>query len=154
MASQWHQSAIYSIINGDINLALDTFKIMLVDSTYSDNKDFSVVDNGTADDPASHEISVTGYTPGFGGSGRKTAIITSQVNNTDDRVDFAIADLTWVGLSTGATIGGACLIKEGTNDADSRLICFFDLPDTPTNNGDITLDFLALGSGGNLRFST
>jgi hypothetical protein len=76
--------------------------------------------------------------------------------DTDNRVDIGIqSDLVWTSLGVGATIAGAILIKEGgANDTTSRLICYWDVTDTPTNGGDITLDFTVAASGGNIRLTT
>jgi len=155
MASHWYNTALKEFLDGTMDIDTTTLKIMLVKSGYTPDKGDDVVDAGGANDAVDHELTVSGYTGGYGGAGRKTATVTLQANDTDDRVDIAIADLTWTALATGETIAGAILIKEGgANDTTSRLIAYFDVTDTPTNGGDITLDFNSLGSGGNLRIST
>ena len=137
----------------EIDFNTDVLKIMLVTSGYVANRDDDVVDAGGANDPVDHEIAVSGYTGGWGGSGRKTATLTHEVDKTNDRAEIDIADLTWTALGTGATIAAAILIKEGgANDTTSRLIAYFDITDTPTNGGDITLDFDAVE--GAIRLST
>jgi hypothetical protein len=155
MASAWHQSGLKDLLNGSMDIDTDTFKLIPVDSTYTDDKDYVFLDEGDGDDVSSHEISATSYTGGFGGAGRKSCTITLQANNTDDRVDIAIADITWssIGGASNATIGGFILAKEITNDAGSKILAFFDITDTATNGGDITVDFTALASGGNLRIA-
>lgn len=125
---------------GPLDLMGDTIKVMLVDSTYTGDPDDQFVDDGTANDPASHEISVTGYTPGFGGGGRKTLAGKSIASDlTNDRAEFDANDVVWTGLGAGATIGAALLIKEVTNDGASIVIAKFDVTNTPTNGGDVTL---------------
>ena len=157
MASGFYNQGLLDVTNGAIDLDTDTLKLMLVDTSYTFDPDHDVVDNGGNDatDPSFNEIVATNYTVGFSGAGRKTVTITSGVNDTNNRADFAIADVTWTALGGGTndTIGGAILIEERTNDTDSRLIAFFDLTDTPTNGSDVTLDFNSLASGGNIRFS-
>lgn len=157
MASGFYNQGLVDVTNGTIDLDTDTVKLMLVDTGYTFDPDHDVIDNGAnnATDPSFNEIVATNYTGGFGGGGRKTLTITSGVNDTNNRADFAVADVTWTSLGGGTndTIGGAILVKEGTNDTDSRLIVFFDLTDTPTNGSDVTLDFNSLASGGNIRFS-
>jgi hypothetical protein len=157
MASGFYNQGLVDVTDGTTDLDTDTLKLMLVDTGYTFDPDHDVVDNGAnnATDPSFNELVATNYTGGYSGAGRKTVTITSGVNDTNNRADFAIADLTWTALGGGVndTIGGAILIKENTNDTDSRLIAFFDLTDTPTNGSDVTLDFNALGSGGNIRFA-
>lgn len=157
MASGFYNQGLVDVTDGTIVLQTDTVKLMLVDTGYTFDPDHDVVDNGANDatDPSFNEIVATNYTVGFGGAGRKTLTVTRQVNDTNNRADFAVADVTWTALggATNDTIGGAILIEERTNDADSRLIAFFDLTDTPTNGSDVTLDFNSLAAGGNIRFS-
>jgi len=156
MASGFYNAALVDIGKAVIDLDTDTLKLGLTGTatTYTYNPDDVFLDAGGANDVTDAELTgVSGYTRGFGGAGRKTVTITGQANNTNNRADFAIADLTWTALGTGDTIDTAFLCKEITNDAGSKLIASFDLTNTPTNGGDITLDFLALGSGGNLRFA-
>lgn len=154
MASFLYTTGLKEIVDNTIDIDNDTLKLMLVGSAYVANKDDLVVDAAGANDPVDEEINVTGYTPGWGNSGRKTVTVTLQANTTDDRVDIALDDQTWTALGTGATIAAAILIKEGgANDTTSRLIAYFDVTDTPTNGGDITLDFNTLGAGGNIRIA-
>lgn len=115
----------------------DTIKAMLVTSSYTPN-----VDDDFASTPAANEISVTGYTPGFAGSGRKTlGTKTATVNDTADRGELGAANITWTTLGAGATIAGVVIYKHNTSDADSPLICYLDVTDTVTNGGDISLTF-------------
>lgn len=133
-------------ISGTINLLTDTLKVMLVDSTYTGNADDDFVDDGTANDPASHEISVTGYTPGFSGSGRKTlAGATMTTDDTNDVVVFDANDVTWTALGAGATIGAVILYKNGTSDTDSQLIAKFDPTNAATNGSDVTAQWSTSG---------
>lgn len=148
MASGAYQYGMSKILDGTIDLDTTTLKIMLLASSYTYNPDHDGVDDLT-------EISgASGYTGGFGGAGRKTATVAISVDNTNNKVIVTFTDLTWTALGTGATIGGAALVREITNDAGSIPICFFDLTDTPTNGGDITIDFAAAGAnGGNLQLA-
>lgn len=157
MAGILYNKGWEEVINGVIDIDTDTLKMMLIGTgvTYTPNKDDELVDAGGANDLIDAELNgVSGYTRGWGGAGRKTVTVTLQANDTNDRVDIAIADLTWTALGAGDTIAYAVLIKEGgSDDTTSRPIACFDVTDTPTNGSDVTLDFLALGSGGNIRLT-
>ena len=137
MASGFYNLALAEIGKALIDLDGDTLKVMIVDSTYVYDPDHTVVDNGgnNATDPSFCELVATNYAGGYGGAGRKVATITGQANNTDNRADFALADLVWTALggAVNGTIGGLILIKEITADVSSRLIAFFDVTDLPTN---------------------
>ena len=118
-------------------------KVMLVGSGYTPDKDHSFVDSITGG--TSKELSGTGYTAGFGGSGRKALASRAVVrDDTADKVYFDAADVTWAGINAG-TIAYVALVKEVTNDADSPLLAILDPADTVTNGGDITLQFAADG---------
>jgi hypothetical protein len=155
MASGWYQQGLEDALDNTLNLDTDTLKVMLVTSSYTYDADHTVVDNGGNDatDPSFNELTVSGYTGGFGGAGRKTTALAMNVDNTNNAVDIELnggANQTWTSLASGETIGGAILIKEITADTSSRLICFFDVTDTATNGGDVTLTWSALASGGNM----
>ena len=148
MASILFNKAKEDIIGGVIDLNADTLKLMLVDSTYTPDPDTELVDAGGASDILDAEISVTGYTGGWGGAGRKT--LTSKNFSNDSATDRAIfdstVDYTWSSLGAGATIVAAVLIKEGgANDTTSRPIVYIDTNDVSTNGGDITLQLDANG---------
>ena len=143
MASKIYASGMRDIVDGTISLSSDTIKVALVDAsyTYAATHDFM-------NDVSANELSGTGYTGGFGGSGRKTlASKTITVNST--HIEFDAADITWTGLNAG-TIGGAILIEEITNDASSALLAFIDPTDLPTNGGDVTL---VVNSGGFMQIA-
>lgn len=148
MASGWYNRAKKEIMDGTISLLSDTIKVMLVTSSYTFNPDHDFIDMGGANDPADHELSGTGYTGGYGGSGRKT-LASKAITEDDpnDRAEFDAADVTWTSINAG-TIRAAILIKEGTNDADSKLIAYIDnAAQFPlvTNGGDVTLQWNAEG---------
>lgn len=146
MADGVYNNLKHGLAAGTIDLAADTLKVMLVTSGYTFNADHDFLDEGGANDLTDHEISVTGYTPGFGGAGRKTlASKTFTENDTNDRGEFDAADLVWTTLGSGATIDAAVVIKEITNDAASVPLIYFDLTATPTNGGDFTLSFSSTG---------
>lgn len=148
-----YNKAAEEIATGTIDLLNDTIKTMLVNSTYSAARTDLVVDAGGANDALDAEISVSGYTGGWGGSGRKSLTSkTLTVDQPNNRAEFDAADLTWTALGSGATIAAMILIKEGgSNDTTSRLIAYLDVTDTSTNGGDITFTF---DSQGIIQFST
>jgi hypothetical protein len=148
-----YNKAAQELADGTIDLLTDTIKTMLVTSQYSAARSDLVVDNGGANDPLDAEISVSGYTGGWGGSGRKSlASKTVVVDQPNNRAEFSAGNLTWTTLGSGATIAAMLLIKEGgSNDTTSRLIAYLDVTDTATNGGDIAFTFDAQGI---IQFST
>jgi len=156
MATNWYVKGLEDCFDGTIDLFNDTLKIMLLSNTtvYTPSKAHLVVDAEGANDPVDAELSCTGYVPGWGNSGRKTAEITKAPNFTLARIEVTIGDLTWISLQAGYTVVAAVLIKEGTaDDTTSRLIGYIDGPDRVTNGSDFKLDFLDSANGGNFRIA-
>jgi hypothetical protein len=132
------------LLNGGIDPLADTLKVMLVGSGYTPDKDHSFADSITGG--TSKELSGTGYTGGFGGSGRKA--LASKAVTKDDSANVAYldaADLTWTAIDAG-TVAYLAVIKEVTSDADSPILCIVDVePNVVTNGGDYTVTWAADG---------
>lgn len=152
MASGAYNRALKEILDRTLDITSGC-KVMLVGSEYTYDPDHDFVDMGGANDPTDAEIDATNYTRGFNGAGRKAATLTFVEQDANNRAVIRIADLTWTALggALNDTVEAAILIKEGTADNDSKLIAYFDLPTTPTNGSDVTLDFDP--TDGNIRFT-
>lgn len=128
--------------DGTIDFLTQTIKIMLVTSSYVANKNDQFVEEG-ANDANEHELSGTGYTAGFAGSGRKT-LATKAVNKDDpnDRDEWDADDITWTGIDAG-TAAAAIMYFHNTADTDSVLIAYIDSGGFPivTNGGDLTIQW-------------
>jgi len=149
MASLVYNAAKKEIGDGTIDLVNDAaIKVMLVNSTYTPNADDLVVDAGGASDAIDAEITATNYTGGFAGAGRKALGGKAWAqDDANDRAEFDANDLTWsaIGGAANDTIVGAIIIKEITDDTQSRLIAYIDHADTTTNGGDFTIQWNAEG---------
>jgi hypothetical protein len=133
MASGWYNSGLRDVADRTIDLAADTLKLILVTSSYVPDPDHDFANDLT------NELSGTGYTGGFAGSGRKT--ISSKAFSTDtanNRVEFTWGATTWTAINAGNP-KYAILVKEITNDAATRLIAYLDLGTVVTNGGDLTI---------------
>lgn len=156
MASGWFTAAIEALGAKELDLENDSLVVMIVDDEYVFDPDQEAVDENDASDLASHELVATNYTGGHEGAGRKAATITAAKDDANNRMVWALADLTWTALggAVNGDIGGFVLLKPGTSDdSDALPIAFFQATSTRTNGSDVTADFLALGSGGNLRIA-
>lgn len=138
-------------LNATLNLAATSFDLqcMLVTTGYTYDADHNLVDDGTTDDPASYEIGVGGYA-------RQT--LASRVQFEDDGNDFAgldAADPTFSTLVAGETIGAAIVFKYSTasttSDTGQELVAQYPVTATPTNGGDITINFADTSDGGILK---
>lgn len=139
MASGFYNSGKRDIVDGTISLVSDTIKAILVTSSYTPNADHDFADDLT------NELSGTGYTGGFAGSGRKTLTSKSwATDTTNDRAEFTATIPPWTAINAGSP-KYLILVKEITNDAATRLIAYLDLGTVTTNGGDLTVTANAEG---------
>jgi len=126
------QSALLSIIEGDIVLDTDDIRVALVGASHSSDADADTVvgDANTLDECDR-------------GSYARVALANEATTREDgsDRVIFTSDDITTFGdLEVGFTVAGAIFYKHVTNDSDSPLLWFYDLTNTPTNGEAFGLD--------------
>lgn len=115
-------------IENDANI-----KAMLVSTSYTPDKDHDY-----ANDASGNELSGTGYTGGFNGSGRKA--LASRAVTQDDSGDVSYVDctdITWTAIDAG-TIGYIVVIKEVSADSDSPIIAIIDVANVTTDGGNYT----------------
>ena len=115
MASLIYNSAIDDMARNNIDFDTNTFKAMLVTSTYTPNKD-------THDkrDDVTNEVSGTGYTAG----GVATACTVTK-DTANDKVTLSFAAVSWA--SSTITARALVIYKSlgGASSADA-LVCYVD----------------------------
>jgi hypothetical protein len=140
MASFLYDSAKKSLLDGTWSFAGSTLKVMLVTTGYAPDPAHIYVASVGA-----YELSGTGYTDGYGGSGRKTLASKTTTVDSEGRVVCDAADLSWSGLDAG-TVGGAIVVYEtGGTDDSALLIAFLDVADTLTDGSAFPLTWSDLG---------
>lgn len=130
MASLIYNSAIDDLAKGNIDFDTDTFKMMLVTSSYTANKD-----THTKRSDVTNEVTGTGYT-----SGGDTTAVTVTKDTANDRIDIDFGNVAW--SSATITAAGAVIYKArgGASSAD-ELVCFLDFSGNVTStNGTFTVD--------------
>jgi hypothetical protein len=123
MASLIYNSAVDDLARNAIDFDTDTFKIMLVTSSYTPNKD-------THDrrDDVTNEITGTGYT-----AGGVTLVCTVTKDTANDKVTIAFSSPSWP--STSIMARGAVIYKStGTASADP-LVAYIDFVNDVASNG-------------------
>jgi len=136
MADVYFNSARQAIAAGNILLLTDTLKVLLVKSGYTVNADHDTVSQIT---PGTNEISVSGYA-------RQTLANKSVTeDDTNDRAIFDADDVVFTSLVAGETVVAAILFKDTGSDATSKMIGYYDVTDTPTNGGTITISWASTG---------
>jgi hypothetical protein len=124
MASLIYNSAIDDMARGAIDFDTDTFKVMLVTSSYTANKD-------THDkrDDVTNEVSGTGYT-----AGGVASACTVTKDTANDKVTLGFAAVSWA--TSTITARGAVYYKSrgGASSAD-ELVAYVDFGGDVTSTG-------------------
>lgn len=143
-------------IVGTVDMTGTTFRLMLTNTGYVFNPDHNFVGSNTSSgsngEPIAFEISVGGYA-------RQTLALTAFEDDTNDFAGLDSPDKTFSALVAGQTVGGAVLYRYSTSggttgDTGQDLVCFYDVTDTPTNGGDITIQFASTSAGGALKIAS
>ena len=114
MASLIYDSFLDDIVKNNINMNSDTFKVMLVTSSYTPSKGTHAKRSDVT-----NEASGTGYT-----SGGVTSATTLSLDTTNHREDITFANVQW----TSSTITArACVIYKSTGTAaNDPLVAYVD----------------------------
>ena len=124
MASLIYNSAPDEMARGDIDFDTDTFKAMLVTSSYAPNKD-------THDfrDDVTNEVSGTGYT-----AGGVASAVTVTKDTANDKVTIQFGAVSWA--SSTITARGCVYYKSrgGASSAD-ELVAYADFGSDVSSSG-------------------
>jgi len=121
MASLIYNSCIDDMAKGAIDFDTDTFKAMLVTSTYTPNKD-----TDTKRSNVTNEVTGTGYT-----SGGATTAVTVTKDTANDKITITFGAVSWSTATITARAAVVYKSRGGANTAD-ELVCYVDF------NGDVT----------------
>jgi hypothetical protein len=139
MANGVYTKGAYLIGSAGANLASADLRCLLVKSTYTFDKAHNFVSDVVA---GALEISVGGYA---------RVALTTKTLTEDDANSCAYLDaddVLFAALAAGQTVGGAVLYKYNAADASAEVIAFYDVADTPTNGGNITIQWATPGANG------
>ncbi len=129
MASLIYNSCLNDMATGAIDFDTNSFKIELVTSSYTPNKD-----THTKRSDVTNEISGTGYTAG----GVSTAVTVTN-DTANDRIDINFADVSWA--SATLTAAAAVIYKTTGTASTDNLVAYLDFGGNVTStNGTFTLD--------------
>ena len=115
MASLIYNSAVDDMARGAIDADTDTFKVMLVTSAYSPNKDTDLKRSAVT-----NEVSGTGYT-----AGGVTSACTVTKDTANDRVTLSFAAVNWATSTITARAAVIYKSRGGLASAD-ELVCYVD----------------------------
>ena len=125
MASLLYNSFVDDLARGAINADADTFKVMLVTSTYAPNKD-----THTKRSDVSNEVVGTGDTAGGTAS---AATVTK--NTATDQVTIAFASVNWPTSTITARAAVIYKSRGGASSAD-ELVAYVDFLSDITSTAD------------------
>jgi hypothetical protein len=128
MASLLYNSAVDDMARGAIDFDTDTFKVMLVTSSYTPDKDTHDKRNDVT-----NEVSGTGYT-----AGGVTSVCTVTKDTANDRVTLSFAAVSWA--SSTITARGAVIYKSTGTASNDNLVAYNDFgSDVASASGTFTV---------------
>jgi hypothetical protein len=133
-----NMKAIHAALKGDLDFDTATFKVMLVTSSYVENKDHDFRDDVT------DEVVGTNYTAG----GETATVTVSAIDTANDRVEFALGGASWA-TSTITAAGAVYYVSRGGAASADELVAFNDFGGNITSTaGTFTLN----ASTGRIQF--
>ncbi len=114
MASQVYDSAAFKLATGGMDMDTDTFKCMLVTSTYVPNKKTHVNRSDVT-----NEVTGTGYT-----AGGEAVTVTATNDTTNDRTDITLGAVSWA--ASTITARGAIYYKSTGVATTDALVAYID----------------------------
>jgi hypothetical protein len=135
-----------------IDMPGSTFRMALLTTQFTSDDALNVFDDGTTADPATYELTVSGYA-------RQNVAFTGFEDDTNDFAGLDVTDKTFSALSAGQTIGWACIFRYSTSggttsDTGQDVGLFYSLTPTPTNGGDVTIQIASTSAGGALKIGS
>jgi hypothetical protein len=125
MASLIYNSCIRDAVVGNIDFDSDTFKMLLVTSSYTASKSHAKRSDVT------NEVSGTGYT----GGGNACSVSVAAADNTNNDVEISFTVTSWTSATITARAGVIYKSRGGASSAD-ELVGYVDFgSDVSSTNG-------------------
>ena len=121
MASRVYNSMMRDVVVGSVDFDTDTFKMMLVTSSYTASKSHAKRNEVT------NEVSGTGYTAG----GNACSVTVAATDNTNNDVEISFSVTSWTSATITARAGVIYKSRGGASTAD-ELVGYVDF------GGDVT----------------
>ena len=130
MASIIYNSALRDEAVGAIDFDTDSFKVMLLSSSYTPSKSHAKRSDLT------NEVSGSGYSSG----GVSATVTVGSTNNTDNRVDITLGGVTFSTVSVTARYAAYYKSRGGASSAD-ELVALIDFgADVVRSAADLVLN--------------
>lgn len=129
MASLIYNSFYDDVARGNINPAVDSFKVMLVTSAYTEDKDAHLKRSAIT-----NEVTGTNYT-----AGGTAVTVTVTKDTANDRIDIGLGSVTWATSTITARKAVYYKSRGGLATAD-ELVAVVDFgSDYVSSNGNFTI---------------
>ena len=135
MASGIYTSGKLKLMNGTIDwdgTGSTGIRMMLVSTGYT----FAATHNYVSQTTGT-EISVAGYS--------RQSSSSKTVAASTARIKYDMSDVTYSSLTAGQTVGAGIIYKDAATDTGRQMLFYMDVTNTPTNGGNITVQFSSLG---------
>lgn len=129
MASLIYNRALELLTRGSIDFDTDTFKVMLVTSAYTEDKDAHDFRNDVT-----NEVTGTGYT-----AGGATATVTVTLDTANDRVDISLGAASWTTSTITARKAVYYKSRGGASSADELIAVIDFTSDVVSTGGTFSL---------------
>lgn len=116
MTSIIYNNALWLQVKGNIDFDTDTFKTMLVTSSYAPNKDTDDFRNDVT-----NEVTGTGYTAG----GNACAMTVAAIDTVNDRIEITMGGSSWATSTITAAAAVIYKSRGGASSAD-ELVAYID----------------------------
>lgn len=123
MASLIYNSCPEDLAKGAIDFDTDTFKVLLVTSSYTPNKD-----THTRGDDITNEVTGSGYT-----AGGATTTVTVTLDTANDKVTVGFSAVSWA--TSTITARGAVIYKSTGTAANDPLVAYMDFVNDVSSSG-------------------
>lgn len=131
MATIIYNSLLNDVARGAVDFDTDTFKVMLVTNSYTENKDTHAKRSDVT-----NEVTGTGYTAG----GNTVTVTVNAIDTANDRIDITLGGTTWPSSTiTGARKAIYYKSRGGAATADELIACIDAGSDQSTVTGTMTL---------------
>jgi hypothetical protein len=123
MASLIYNSCPEDLAKGAIDFDTDTFKVLLVTSSYTPDKD-----THTRGDDITNEVTGSGYT-----AGGATTTVTVTLDTANDKVTVGFSAVNWP--TSTITARGAVIYKSTGTAANDPLVAYMDFTNDVSSGG-------------------
>lgn len=132
MPSLIYNNCLDNLVRGTIDFDTDTFKVMLVTSAYTPNKDTHEFRSSVT-----NEVSASGSYAAGGG----TTAVTVSLDTTNDRSDISFGNVSFTSATITARAAVIYKSRGGASSAD-ELVAYVDFgSDQTSTNGTFTVTF-------------